>query len=205
MRRILWLAAAAILVLPAASRCQQDQQASQTSGQSSAAPAPAPAQESLADAARKAREQKKEAPKAAKVFTNEDLPSAGGVSTVGQAPAPAEGAAAVEAAAAPAQGKAASEEAWKTRFADLRHKLDQDKAELDVLQREAATGMVQYYGGDPQKANQDQQSGQALGADYNKKKSAIDAKRKAVDADQKAIDDAMDELRKSGGDPGWAR
>jgi len=42
-------------------------------------------------------------------------------------------------------------------------------------------------------------------ADINKKTSDIDAKQKQIQADQQAIDDATDELRKSGGDSGWAR
>ena len=49
----------------------------------------APQQESAAEAARKAREQKKNQPKAAKVFTNDDLVAArGSISVVGSAPAP---------------------------------------------------------------------------------------------------------------------
>ena len=201
MRRILWLAAAAILVFPASGWCQDSSQGtSQASGQASGQSS-GNQQESLADAARKAREQKKEAPKAAKVFTNDDLPAGGGISTVGKAAGAPE-------AAAEAAGPAVSgndEKTWRARFADLHHKLDQDKAELDVLEREAAVGMVQYYGGDPQKAMQDQTSGQPLGTDYNKKTAAIEAKQKAVEADEKAISDAEDELRKSGGDTGWAR
>ncbi len=202
MRRILWLAAAAILVFPASGWCQDSSQGtSQASGQASGQSS-GNQQESLADAARKAREQKKEAPKAAKVFTNDDLPSSG-VSTVGQAAGAPEAGAPGEAAAPAVSGN--DEKAWRDRFAQLHHKLDTDKAELDVLQREAAVGMVQYYGGDPQKAMQDQTSGQPLGADYNKKTTAIAAKQKAVEADEQAISDAEDQLRKSGGDTGWAR
>jgi len=51
--------------------------------------APAPQQESVVDAARKAKEQQKNQPKAAKVYTNDDLANLKGVvSVVGQTPAP---------------------------------------------------------------------------------------------------------------------
>ena len=41
--------------------------------------------------------------------------------------------------------------------------------------------------------------------DINKKTADIDAKTEQIEADQQAIDDAEDDLRKAGGDPGWAR
>jgi hypothetical protein len=59
---------------------------------------------------------------------------------------------------------------------------------------------VQYYN-DPVKAMQQQLSRD----DINKKTADIDAKKKQIEADQQAIEDAQDELRKSGGDPGWGR
>jgi len=74
-----------------------------------------------------------------------------------------------------------------------------------VMQREVGVAEVQYYNGDPQKAQQDKTSQQALGTAYNKKVADIDAKKKQVEADQQAISDAEDALHKSGGDPGWAR
>src|SRR5579862_9260886 len=128
MQKALWLIAAAMLVVPTSARAQQSnqqqtQQTTQQSGQqadqtkvSSQAPAQ---QDSLAEAARKAREQKKEAPKAAKVFTNDNIPTAGGVSTVG--------ASANESTcgAQPSAGepKGADEKAWRAKFAMLRGKL----------------------------------------------------------------------------------
>ena len=68
------------------------------------------------------------------------------------------------------------------------------------MQRELGTLDVQYYN-DPVKAMQQQLSRD----DINKKTADIDAKKKQIEADQQAIDDAQDELRKAGGDPGWAR
>ena len=59
---------------------------------------------------------------------------------------------------------------------------------------------LQYYN-DPVKA---MQQGLTRG-DINEKTAKIDGKQKEIDADQQAISDAEDELRKAGGDSGWAR
>jgi hypothetical protein len=211
MRRTLWLSAAVVVFGASGVIRAQAQPQDQTSSQASktAAPAAAPQQDALAEAARKAREQKKDEPKAAKVFTNDNLPTQGAVSTVGQSPAetsPADKSTETKGdKSTPAPAAANDEKTWRARFADLHHALDQDQAELDVLQREAGVGMVQYYGGDPQKAAQDQNSQQPMGAAYDKKVADIDAKKKQVEADRQAISDAEDELRRAGGDPGWAQ
>jgi len=220
MRRVILATAAALVAFSAPawpSQEQQQGQSSQTHQQSSASQqnqskpqTAATQQESLADAARKAREQKKEAPKPAKVFTNDNIPTAGGISSVGtetQAP-PATGEAGAtpsgQAAAngeKPAKGGAAAsaESVWRERFAKLHHKLVQDQADLDVMQRELGVLDTQYYS-DPMKTMQQSVSRE----DINKKTAAIDAKKKQVEDDKKAIADAEDELRKAGGDPGWA-
>jgi hypothetical protein len=210
MRRILWcVAAATVFVIPASGRSQQADQNSgetsaqaQTEGQSatatSQAQTAAPQQDSLADAARKLREQKKDASKAPKVFTNDDLPTQGGISTVGQgSTAPASSDASADAAGA-TTGK--DEKSWRAKFAQLRHKLEQDQANRDVMQRELGVDNVQFYA-DPVKA---MQQGYTR-SDINKKTSDIDEMDKQIAADQQAITDAEEELRKSGGDSGWSR
>jgi hypothetical protein len=238
MRRMLWITAAAALVLPVA-LCAQEQQ-SQTQSQSQAqtqsdsqqassassqnqkpqnqkaqsqksqdqnsqnqAPSQAtPQEDSLAAAARKAREQKKDAlHPTVKVFTNDDLPT-GGISTVGTEKDAASAEAGKEDAAAAGPS---DEKTWRARFAKLHEKLDQDQSELDVLQRELGVAQTQFYGGDPNKAMSDQMSGQPFGAEYNKKLTQVDEKKKQIEADKQAISDAEDDLRKAGGDPGWAR
>jgi hypothetical protein len=42
-------------------------------------------------------------------------------------------------------------------------------------------------------------------SDINDKAAQIEDKKKKIEADKQAIEDAEEELRKSGGDPGWAR
>jgi hypothetical protein len=213
MKKFLCLAAAAaVLTVPAgASRRQsgqdhgsQQNQASQTQpsptapvGQSQSQAGASNAQpDSLAAASRKAKAQLKETPKATKVFTNDNLPAAGGISTVG-------GTSSSEAPSDGANAKAASgndEKAWRARFAQLRTKLQQDEDALAIQQRELGDLSVQHYD-DP---NEALRQGYTR-SDINQKTADIDAKKKEIEADQQAIEDAEDELRKSGGDPGWSR
>lgn len=185
---------------------QQGQQATSPTNQNQAQK-PATQPDSLAAAARKAREQKKEAPKAAKVFTNDNIPRTGGISSVGaEADSDKEGtpgnAGAEGSQSTPTATKNApsnDEAKWRERFGSLRHKLEQDQADLDVMQRELGVLNTQYYS-DPNK----QMEQQLTRDDINKKTADIEAKKKQVEADQQAIADAEDELRRAGGDPGWA-
>lgn len=158
---------------------------------------PAPQQGSVAAAARKTRDQKKDSSKAPKVFTNENIPTSGGISSVGES---SNAAGAVDNNGGKTAGAGNGEKTWRDRFAKLNRKLEQDKQELDVMQRELGVLDVQYYN-DPVKAMQQQ----LTRSDINDKTAKIDAKKKEIAADQQAIDDAQDELRKAGGDPGWAR
>lgn len=164
--------------------------------------------DALADAARKAREQQKEAPKPKKVFTNDDFapatPSSGSASAEPQGGAgKVQGQAAQGAteAAAPAQAQDRNgEAAWRKRFADQRAKIAKAQDELDVLQRELQKTEVQYYP-DPQKAMQQQYSRKNV----NDKQAKIDAKKQEIAKLQQQLSDMEDQLRKAGGDPGWAR
>jgi hypothetical protein len=226
MRRLVWITAtAAILVFPARALCQQPDQpqgehAAQppfpntieekkdapkpppapVAAQGSQSPAttsipPNPPKESLADAARRSREQKKDAGKSGKVFTNDNLPTEG-VSTVGVTDVPASG----DSATVVAEGTPNDEKTWHERFAKLRDKLAKDQAELDILQREMGVVNIQAYS-DPMKALQQN----LTRSDINAKTAKIDAMTKQIEADKQAISDAEDQLRKSGGDVGWAR
>jgi hypothetical protein len=202
MRKTFWFAAvAAMFALSGGASFAQESQPQQGQPAPSATPATqAPAQQdSLAAAARKARDQKKEAPKAAKVFDNDSIPTTGGVSTVGATPAqPGDATTNPSGATPPASGN--DEKTWRDKFATLHHKLDQDQAELAVLEREYGVSSVQFYT-DPMKEMQQKLTNDEL----YKKTLAIDAKKKAIEADKQAVSDAEDALRKAGGDSGWAR
>lgn len=214
MRTTSWIALAALFVAPAGLCAQQSSQkpataqASQSSSASQDNTSSSQQEDPLVLAARKARQQRKNKPQAAKVFDNDNLPTSGGISTVGSTSSPAttgknQKDQKTQSASSNPAGKDA--DAWRSKFADLRQKLQQDQSELSVMQRELGQDALQYYNGDPQKAAQDQASGHPMGEQYNKKQAAIDAKQKQVDADQQAISDAQDALRQAGGDPGWAR
>lgn len=184
--------AAAVWCVPATSRTQSQQQPSTQKDQK-----PDP----LVEAARRAKQQQKSESKPARVFTNDDLPTSGGISTVGEASAPTATAAGKSAKSANAAGNSDNDEqAWRKKFAGLHQKLAQDQADLDVMQRELGVLSLQQYS-DPVKDMQQQLSRD----DINKKTAAIDAKKKEIAADQQALSDAEEALRKSGGDSGWAR
>ena len=72
--------------------------------------------------------------------------------------------------------------------------------ELDILQREEQKAQVQYYS-DPQKALMEQTTRK----DVNDKNAKIEAKKQEIAQLKQNISDMEDELRKSGGDPGWGR
>jgi hypothetical protein len=162
----------------------------------------------VADAARKARTEKQAAPKPKRVYTDDDFASSkppptrpakvDGVTTSG-----ATEQAATDATAAkdlPASNDPQSEAFWRKRFQAVRGKLDQTEKELDILQRELNKDQVQYYN-DPQKALMQQYDRK----DINEKTSKVDAKKKEIEDLKKQLTDMEDELRKAGGDPGWAR
>jgi chromosome segregation ATPase len=93
-----------------------------------------------------------------------------------------------------------SEAYWRKRFGARRDKLAQAEQELNVLQRELDTNQVQYYS-DPQKAMMQQHDR----SDINEQTSKIDAKKREIESLKQQLSDMEDDLRKAGGDPGWAR
>jgi chromosome segregation ATPase len=168
----------------------------------------------IADAARKAREQKKTAPKARKVFTDEDVaqkpnaeippPSStlNTSDTVGSSESKTGTAAESKESSSsdPEKKDTNPETAWRKRFAAQHKKIADAQQELEVLQREAEKADVQYYS-DPQKALKEQYSREEI----NSKNEKIATKKKEIAALQQQLSDLEDELRRSGGDPGWAR
>jgi hypothetical protein len=190
-------------------QAQQQQQAPPPQQTSSAS-----ATQSVADAARQAKAQKGDTtPAKPRVFTNDNIPTTGGISTVGESSAPSTGDTANGAAGADASTKhddkkegatkaldSKDEKGWRALFQDLRHKLEQDQQDLDISQRELSKDDVQFYQ-DPVKGMQ-----QGLTrSDINDKTAKIDSLKAKIQSDQDAISNAEDQLRAAGGDPGWAR
>jgi hypothetical protein len=160
-------------------------------------------QESVADAARRARAEKKDAPKAKLTIDNDNLGSITGVvSVVGQEPAAPDDQSKNNGAqkpATPGEKSAAKDEAyWRQRFAEANKKLADDSRELDIMQREFNLKQQQFYT-DPMAALKQDYSRQ----DINDSRTKIDDKTAAVAADKQDLSNLDDELRKAGGDPGW--
>jgi hypothetical protein len=171
----------------------------------------------VADAARKAREAKKDAPKPKRVITDDDLKTSGPRSDVAPASAPVDATGATTTAAGQAAGGTSKagdatksgdepkedpngEAAWRKRFKEAHDQIAKAERELDVLSRELEKAQVEYYP-DPQKAMKQQNTRD----DIKEKQAKIDAKKKELDQLRQALSDLEDQLRKSGGDPGWAR
>jgi hypothetical protein len=169
----------------------------------------------VAEAARKAREQKKKsASQPKKVYTDEDVnhltsadvPASSDKDASGTAK---EGAAKDSESQGEAKGKDAEaktpepkespEAKWRKQFKEAYANLDRAQRELDVLQREDNKAQVQYYS-DPQKALTEQYTRK----DINDKDAKIAAKKQEIEQLKQRISGMEDELRKSGGDPGWA-
>jgi hypothetical protein len=142
------------------------------------------------------------------VWTNDNIPKTPGqLSLIGPPPAaPKEGAAEGAQTGAQAEGQQGekkvpvkNEAYWRAKFAGAREGLKKAELDLSVMQRELAKLQVEYYP-DPQKALAQQYSR----SDIIKKQADIDAKRAEIEQRKQAISDMQDELRRSGGDPGWA-
>ena len=170
------------------------------------------AQDSVVDAAKKAQAERKSAPKAKYVLDNDNLDTLKGtINVVGQEPAAADGAGKAAAsgdktakdaqkASGPAEKPPVKDEAyWRQRFADANKKLADDAHELDILQREFNLKQEQFYT-DPMASLKQQYSRQ----DINDTRAKIDQKTAAVAQDKQDLANLEDELRQSGGDPGWA-
>jgi chromosome segregation ATPase len=179
----------------------QDQSSSQQTG------------DPVADAARKAREEKekKNAQKPKKVYTDDDIkpampdkPAVQNATAAGATSGTEVPTAAAATGAQKADGEEKedpnSEKAWRRRFGEQHRKIADAEKELDVLQRELQKSSVAYYA-DPQKAMTEQNSRKEV----NDKMAKIEAKKKEIEQLRQQLGDMEADLRKSGGDPGWAR
>jgi len=163
----------------------------------------------VADAARRAREAKHSAPKPRKVYTDDDVskpkPAAPATSAADDSSSSTQGASKPVAGASAKTTTSADEDAkleagWRKRFKEQRENIARAEKELDILQRENQKDQIQYYP-DPQKAMTEQYTRKEI----NEKDAKIAAKRKEIEALKQGLSDLEDTLRKSGGDPGWAR
>jgi chromosome segregation ATPase len=170
---------------------------SQTQSQSQGAQ-----QDSVAEAARKAREKSKTAAPAKKSYTNDNVSTlrANEISVMAQNPNAVKDNAPDTAKPADKKPEIVKDETyWRKRFADARAKLALAEKDLDVSQRELNLLQTQYYA-DPNKALQQQLTRD----DINAKSTKVDEKKDEVAKLTQAIEDLKDEMRQAGGQPGWA-
>lgn len=160
-------------------------------------------QESVADAARKAQAERKSAPQAKMTIDNDNLGTlTGTVSVVGESPEPPEDQAkkaTAKNAGAEKKPAANGEAYWRQKFTDANKKLADDAHELDIMQREYNLKQEQFYS-DPMAALKQDYSRQ----DLNDSKTKIDEQTATVAQDKVDLANLEDDLRKAGGDPGWA-
>jgi hypothetical protein len=162
--------------------------------------------DSIAEAARRSRELKKEQTKPVKVWDNDTMPvKPGGVNVVGpsapssDAPGNQPAASAQTTTGAPESSAAKSSvksgkdiKALQASLAAAKDQLQLVKTEVDSLQRKYNLDSQMYYGKPNYAADTD---GAAKLAD---EKSQIDAKQAEVDAAQKKVDAIETELKESG-------
>ena len=204
MRKGDWMKAMLVaigLCVMASGSYAQDQSSSQQTG------------DPVADAARKAREekQKKDAQKPKKVYTDDDIrpatpdkPAVQNATAAGATSGTEVPTAAAATAGQKAEGEEKedpnSEKAWRRRFSEQHRKIADVEKEIDILQRELQKSSVAYYA-DPTKAMNEQNNR----AEINDKTAKLEAKKKELAALRQQLDDMEADLRKGGGDPGWAR
>jgi hypothetical protein len=178
--------------------------------------------QSIAEAARKAREQKKTAPQAKRVFTNDNIPTVPGtLSTIGTNPTPGGDASSgttssggqtggADSGTTPAnpddKTKSADEEAkWRKKFAELRAKLASAEKEVDIMQRELNLKREQYYS-DPNQAMREQYKyPSGSGGEVNDLAKKIADKKKEIESLKQQLSELEDDLRRAGLPSGWSR
>ena len=168
--------------------------------------ATAAAGQSLGDYARQQRAKKGPAAEGVKEYTNDNLPTSGALSEVGQpAPPPPAPLSPKAAAAAEKAEKASAEERkkleaeWRAKFAEQKKNIAQMERELEVLIRENKLRQAAYS------VSPDRLQGSTRFAqDDQKYQSEIDAKRQGLEEAKQKLEDMKEDLRKAGLPASWA-
>jgi predicted ATP-dependent Lon-type protease len=165
--------------------------------------APAQSEQSpdaLAAAARSAREQRKNQPKPAKVWDNDNIPTNGGVDVIGQAASSAEP---IPSAKAPATndkkstakaGVASSKKeksALESQLTSAKENLKSAQTDLDFAQRKYRLDQQDFYQNPNYSSNES--GAAALQAEQNQ----IEAKKQAVESLQETLNDLESKLAKA--------
>jgi len=171
--------------------------------------------DSLADAARKHKQQQSGKPVAAKVYTNDNLPATETISTVG-APAsdaaastPTDGQTPADGSTPAAKDGAKPADETKTRqktWEDWRDKIQKQKASVEQMQKENEEIDRQYKlttGNYYNSAQQRLYDGAAMAKEDAAYKQQMEQKKKAIDDAKQKIDDLQEEARRAGVPSGY--
>jgi len=171
--------------------------------------------DSLADAARKHKQQQSGKPVAAKVYTNDNLPATETISTVGApasdaaAAAPTDGQAPADGSTPAAKDGAKPADDTKTRqktWEDWRDKIQKQKASVEQMQKENEEIDRQYKLTSGNYYNSAQQrlfDGAAMAKEDAAYKQQMEQKKKAIDDAKQKIDDLQEEARRAGVPSGY--
>jgi len=179
------------------------------------------AAQSVADAARQTRKQNANKP-AAKVFTNDDLPTNAPISVTGQPPADEDSAKPADGGDAATADKTDADKAkadadkdkpktdedkktfaekrdtaiqqWKQRFAAQKQQISLLEREIDVMQREYRLRAAAYYA-DAGNALRNQAPWAQQERDYREK---LDLKQKKLEEAKQKLEDMQDQARREG-------
>lgn len=165
-------------------------------------------QKSLADLARDAQKNKPAPSPATKVWTNDNIPTTTGISTVGTADTGGSASAGGEGQSAAAETTARSpeelkklEQEWRKKFQDQKDKIALLERELTVSKRENQIRATTYYA---DAGNRMRYENQAKYAEDDRKYQAEAAeKQKQIDEAKQKLEDMREELRKAGLPTSW--
>jgi predicted RNase H-like nuclease (RuvC/YqgF family) len=171
--------------------------------------------DSLADAARKHKQQQAGKPVAAKVYTNDNLPATETISTVGApasdaaATSPTDGQTTADGSTPATKDGAKPADDTKTRqktWEDWRDKIQKQKASVEQMQRENEEIDRQYKltsGNYYNSAQQRLYDGAAMVKEDAAYKQQLEQKKKAIDDAKQKIDDLQEEARRAGVPSGY--
>jgi hypothetical protein len=160
--------------------------------------------QSLADLARRQREQKQET--ATKVYTNSDLPAGAAAPTATTPPAEGAGTAATplqQATAQPAKrtdNKGRDEKYWRNAFQAARQEVQTAENHTRIMELRVNELNTQLLNGTSMYNRE-----YRLADEITAAKAELTKARQDVDLARQKITDLEDELRRSNGLPGWAR
>ncbi len=164
--------------------------------------------DSLADAARKHKQQQAGKPVAAKVYTNDNLPSTETISTVGApvsdsaSSTPTDGQTAADASAPKDGTKPADDtksrqktwEDWRDKIQKQKAAVEQMQKENDEIERQFKLTTGNYYSS----AQQRLYDGAAMAKEDAAYKQQMEQKKKAIEDAKQKIDDLQEEARRAG-------